>query len=75
MKNDPKGYQTFCDNMWNSFVGITHKVGLSPFFSFTPAFLQGLDGEAIGKQLGEVYNLSQDPEDITGRFTDDEIPG
>jgi hypothetical protein len=39
MKNDPKGYQTFCDNMWNSFVTVTHTIGLKHFFSFTPDFL------------------------------------
>jgi hypothetical protein len=40
-KRDPKGYQTFSDNMWNSFVTITHTIGLNRFFSFTPDFLQG----------------------------------
>jgi hypothetical protein len=39
-RRDPKGYQTFSDNMWNTFVIVTHKIGLSPFFSFTPDFLQ-----------------------------------
>jgi hypothetical protein len=67
-KRDPKGYQTFSDSMWNGFVSITHAVGLSPFFSFTPANLQGLDPKAIGKQLGEVYEL-------TGQFAEGEIPG
>jgi hypothetical protein len=39
-RRDPKSYQAFSDSMWNGFVSITHKVGLSPFFSFTPDFLQ-----------------------------------
>jgi hypothetical protein len=71
-KRDPKGYQTFSDSMWNGFVSITHAVGLSPFFSFTPEFLQGLDPKAIGKQLGAVYEQSQD---TPGQFTEGEIPG
>jgi hypothetical protein len=74
-KRDPKGYQTFSDNMWNSFVAITHKIGLSPFFSFTPDFLQDLNAEAIGKQLGTVYNLSKEDQQAPGRFIDGEIPG
>ena len=74
-KNDPEGYKAFTDNMWNSFVTVTHKVGLSPFFSFTPDFLQGLDAKAIGKQLGEVYNLTMTDNPITGTFADGEIPG
>jgi hypothetical protein len=39
-KRDPRGYQTFSDNMWNSFVTVTHAIGLGHFFSFTPDFLQ-----------------------------------
>jgi hypothetical protein len=62
-KNDPKQYQAFSDSMWNGFVSVTHKIGLSKFFTFTPDFVQGLDGEAIGKQLGVVYELSQGPEE------------
>lgn len=74
-KRDPKGYQTFSDNMWNSFVAVTHAIGLSPFFSFTPEFLDGLDGKAIGKQLGQVYNLSDMDQQAEGRFAEGEIPG
>jgi hypothetical protein len=74
-KRDPKGYQTFSDNLWNSFVTVTHKIGLSPFFSFTPEFLDGLDGKAIGTQLGEVYNLTMTDNPVTGSFADGEIPG
>lgn len=74
-KRDPKGYQAFSDNMWNSFVTITHAIGLSPFFSFTPEFLEGLDGKAIGKQLGQVYNLSKSDQQAEGRFAEGEIPG
>jgi hypothetical protein len=62
-KNDSEGYKAFCDSMWNGFVSVTHIVGLSKFFTFTPDFVQGLDGEAIGKQLGVVYELSQGPEE------------
>ena len=71
-KRDPQGYQAFSDNMWNGFVSITHKVGLSPFFSFTPEFLDGLNAKQIGKQLGTVYNLSDQAE---GQFAEGEIPG
>lgn len=35
-KNDPKGYQTFSDGMWNTFVSVTHHIGLNRFFSYTP---------------------------------------
>ena len=62
-KNKPEEYQAFSDNLWNGFVTATHKVGLSKFFTFTPDFVQGLDGEAIGKQLGVVYELSQGSEE------------
>jgi hypothetical protein len=62
-KKDPKGYQTFSDNLWNGFVTVTHAIGLSKFFTFTPDFIQGLDAEAIGKQLGTVYELSQGSEE------------
>ncbi len=72
MKNDPKGYKTFSDNLWNTFVGVTHTVGLGHFFSFTPDFLEGLDPNKIGKQLGTVYNLSDQAE---GRFAEGETPG
>jgi hypothetical protein len=52
-KRDPKGYQTFSDNMWNGFVSITHKVGLSPFFSFTPEFLQAREIEQATGRFAE----------------------
>ena len=39
-QSDPKAYQKGEDQVWNTFVSITHKVGLSNFFSFTPDFLQ-----------------------------------
>lgn len=74
-KNNPQEYKSFSDNLWNSFVTVTHKIGLSPFFSFTPEFLDGLDGKAIGKQLGEVYNLTMTDNPVTGTFADGEIPG
>lgn len=40
MRNNPKEYQTFSDNVWNTFVGVTHTIGLGKFFSFTPEELQ-----------------------------------
>ncbi len=74
-KNNPKDYQSFSDNMWNGFVTVTHAIGLNRFFTFTPDFLQGLDGEAIGKQLGEVYNLKMTNNPVNGTFADGEISG
>ena len=38
-KRNPKQYKAFSDSMWNSFVTVTHAIGLSPYFSFTPEFL------------------------------------
>lgn len=60
-KRDPKGYQAFSDSLWNSFVSITHSVGLSKFFSFSPEKLDitDYDPELTGRALGEVYNFSQ----------------
>ena len=40
MNQDPEGYQTFSDNVWNTFVSVTHTIGLGKFFSFTPEELQ-----------------------------------
>jgi len=62
-KRDPKGYAAFSDQVWNSFVSVTHLIGLSKFFSFTPA-LEIIndpikDGEAVGVALGEIYQFSQ----------------
>lgn len=58
-KENPKGYQAFSDNLWNSFVTVTHTIGLSNFFSFTPDFLAG----------------STDVAPLSGAFTPGEIPG
>jgi len=74
-EQDPKGYKAFSDSMWNGFVSITHKVGLSPFFSFTPDFLEGLNAKQIGKQLGNVYNQTMTDNPVSGTFADGEIPG
>lgn len=38
-KRDPKGFKQTHDDMWNTFVSATHRVGLSKFFSFTPDFV------------------------------------
>jgi hypothetical protein len=67
-KRDPQGYKAFSDSLWNGFVTVTHTIGLNRFFTFTPDFVQGLDGEKIGEQLGTLYEL-------TGRFAEGEIPG
>ena len=40
-KQHPKEYQAFSNNVWNSFVSVTHTIGLSKFFSFTPDFSPG----------------------------------
>ena len=37
-KAQPKEYKAFSDSMWNTFVSVTHTIGLSKFFSFTPDF-------------------------------------
>jgi hypothetical protein len=37
-QSDPIAYRIGEDKVWNTFVSITHKVGLSNFFSFTPDF-------------------------------------
>lgn len=37
-KTDPVGYKYGEDKVWNTFVTITHKVGLANYFSFTPDF-------------------------------------
>jgi hypothetical protein len=60
-KQQPKEYEAFSNAMWNSFVSITHAVGLSKFFSFTPEQLDitDYDPELTGRALGEVYNFSQ----------------
>jgi hypothetical protein len=49
-KRDPKGYKAFSDSLWNSFVTVTHTIGLGSFFTFTPDFLQGpVDKQATGR--------------------------
>ena len=67
-KRYPKDYQTFSDNLWNSFVSVTHAIGLSNYFSFTPDFLgqgEDLDPTALGRELGAVYNLAQGTQEET----------
>jgi hypothetical protein len=44
-RRDPKQYKAFSDSMWNTFVTVTHAIGLSPFFTFTPDFLQAREIE------------------------------
>ncbi len=55
-RRDPKQYQAFSDSMWNTFVSITHAIGLSPFFTFTPEFLQAREEkQATGRfEPGEI---------------------
>lgn len=62
-KNNPEDYAAFSNNLWNGFVTVTHAVGLSKFFTFTPDFTRGLDAEAIGKQLGTVWQNAQGSEE------------
>jgi len=54
-KRYPKQYQSFSDNMWNGFVSITHTIGLSRFFSFTPDF-------SANKVYGPGDGRFQDPQ-------------
>ena len=42
-KRDPKGYQTFSDNMWSGFVSIASTIGFGKFFSFTAPDLKITD--------------------------------
>ena len=37
-QSDPVAYRKGSDQVWNTFVSVTHKIGLSSFFSFTPDF-------------------------------------
>lgn len=63
-KNQPKEYAAFSDSMWNTFVTVTHKVGFKKFFSFTPDFgavQEDYDPAAIGRELGKIYNYTNDP--------------
>jgi hypothetical protein len=52
-KRDPKQYQAFSDNMWNSFVTVTHAIGLNRFFTFTPEFLQAREIEQATGRFAE----------------------
>ena len=38
-KQHPQEYIAFSNSMWNTFVSITHSIGLKHFFSFTPDFV------------------------------------
>lgn len=71
-KRNPKDYAAFSDQVWNSFVSVTHLIGLSKFFSFTPA-LEIIndpikDGEAVGVALGEIYQFSQGIQEDTQNY-------
>lgn len=59
-KNDPKGYQTFSDNLWNGFVSVTKYVPIaSKFFSFTPDFpAPRLDQGSGSFSAEELENLN-----------------
>jgi hypothetical protein len=51
-QRDPQGYVQSSNDMWNTFVSITHKVGLKHFFSFTPDFsgaIKAQPGAGSGK--------------------------
>jgi hypothetical protein len=62
-KAQPKEYRAFSDSMWNSFVTVTHAIGLNRFFTFTPdlAIFDNpvKDGEAVGAALGKIFQFSQ----------------
>jgi len=68
-KNQPKEYRAFSDSMWNSFVTVTHAIGLNRFFTFTPdlAIFDNpvKDGEAVGAALGKIFQFSQGIEEDT----------
>lgn len=57
-KRDPKGYQTFSDNLHNSFVAFTHMIGLSKYFSFTPLDFNGGDFGAENGGYKKDYDHS-----------------
>jgi len=52
-RRDPKQYKAFSDSMWNTFVTVTHAIGLSPFFTFTPEFLQAKELEQATGRFAE----------------------
>lgn len=52
-KQDPQGYQAFSDSMWNTFVTVTHAIGLNRFFTFTPDFLQEVKVEQATGRFAE----------------------
>jgi len=52
-RRDPKQYKAFSDSMWNTFVTVTHAIGLSPFFTFTPDFLQAKELEQATGRFAE----------------------
>lgn len=68
-KSQPKEYRAFSDSMWNSFVTVTHAIGLNRFFTFTPDLTifdnPVKDGEAVGAALGEIFQFSQGIEEDT----------
>jgi hypothetical protein len=57
-KNDPEGYKAFSDSMHNTFVSITHSIGLKRFFSFTPPFSGGQKEQPISSGDKEQTKLS-----------------
>jgi hypothetical protein len=52
-QSDPIAYRKGEDQVWNTFVSITHKVGLSNFFSFTPDFLRDREIEQATGRFAE----------------------
>ena len=52
-KRNPKQYKAFSDSMWNSFVTVTHAIGLSPYFSFTPDFLEAREEKQAEGRFAE----------------------
>lgn len=53
-KADPVAYHKGEDKVWNTFVAITHKVGLANYFSFTPDFSEyqaKIDGDQTNPDI------------------------
>jgi len=64
-QQDPHAYIESQNHVWNTFVSITHKVGLKHFFSFTPDFsgaTQAQPGAGSGKfKEEELSSLDKNP--------------
>lgn len=52
----PLEYQAFSNAMWNTFVSVTHTIGLSKFFSFTPDYQAKREYTAADGRFSEIEN-------------------